>query len=134
MSSINFVPLEEAIDRAFSRLVEKFEELQIDQLSAEKWQWYRQTLRKNGRVVGSPRDIIDSGSLKNSLAITTEGEYSVRYKYKVDYSGLVHQGFVGKSEGSGINYPARPWVTAAHEENNLQEIFNEFLKEELENA
>lgn len=135
MAGINFTPLYQAIDRAFSRLVEEFEGLQIDQLTDEKWQWYRQTLRRNGTLVGSPRDIIDTGTLRDSLAIETMSEQSVKYKYEADYSGLVHQGFTRTGEdGKQINYPSRPWVSAAHEENDLLEIFENLLKEELNNA
>lgn len=131
MTGINFEPLYSAIERAFSRLVKEFEGLQIEQLSSEKWQWYRQTLRKNGSLVGSPRDIIDSGDLRDSLEITNINEYAVKYKYSTNYAGLVHQGFSGQSNGKTINYPERPWIAASYEENDLLEIFKQFLKEEL---
>lgn len=130
---IDFSFLDDAIDRAFDRLVAEFEDLQIEQLEAVRWKWAdRVTVRQSGQVVGSPRDIVDTGKLRDSLNVTDVGNTHVRYEYQEDYAGLVHQGFdgVGKA-GQPENYPARPWVTTTVDENDLLAIFCGYLAEEL---
>lgn len=130
---IDFSVLEDAIDRAFVQLVAKFEDLQIEQLEAVKWEWFRNTKRQSGQVVGSPRDIVDTGKLRESLNVTNVGDSHVRYEYQEDYAGLVHQGFDGAGKaGQPESYPARPWVNATVDENDLLEIFAEYLGEELQ--
>jgi len=129
---IDFSFLGDAIDRAFDRLVAEFEDLQIEQLETVKWEWYRNTKRQSGQVVSSPRDIVDTGKLRDSLNVTDVGDAHVRYEYQEDYAGLVHQGFdgVGKA-GQPESYPARPWVTTTVDENDLLAIFCGYLAEEL---
>ena len=132
MELLDFQELEDAINRAFDRLVERFEDLQIEQIEAIRWEWFNPTRRTSGQVVTSPRDIVDTGKLRDSLQVTNIDDNHVRYEYQEDYAGLVHQGFDGVGRaGSPENYPARPWVTTAYDENDLLEIFREYLAEEL---
>ena len=133
MELLDFQELEDAINRAFDRLVERFEDLQKEQIEAFRWEWFNPTKRKSGQVVSSPRDIVDTGRLRDSLQVSNIGNNHVRYEYQEKYSGLVHQGFNGLGKaGSPENYPARPWVTTACDENDLLEIFREYLAEELQ--
>ena len=129
---IDFSVLDDAIDRAFERLVDEFKDLQIEQLERVKWDWYRNTKRQSGQIVNSPRDIVDTGKLRDSLNLVEVDNSHVRYEYQEDYAGLVHQGFdgVGKA-GSPESYPARPWVASALDENDLLAIFCGYLAEEL---
>jgi hypothetical protein len=120
-----------AVERAFARLVEQFAELQIDNLYSRRWTWYNETLRKSGELVGSPRNIVDTQALERSLRVEQEN-LTASYIYDVPYSGLVHQGADGIGEaGQPINYPARPWIDVTVKENDLVELFGEYLKEEL---
>jgi hypothetical protein len=130
---INWEELEDAINRAFDRLADTFVDLQVEELEAIKWYWRNPTKRKTGAVVGSPRDIIDTANLRDSLELTDIGDTHVRYEYRADYSGLVHQGFDGQGNaGTPESYPARPWVRSAYEVNDLLEIFADYLREELQ--
>jgi len=125
--------IEDAVNRAFDRLVDRFEDLQTEQIEAIRWRWFHSTRRTSGQVVNSPRDIVDTGALRDSLQVSSIGNNHVRYEYQEDYSGLVHQGFDGVGRaGSPESYPARPWVVTAYEENDLLEIFREYLAEELQ--
>lgn len=126
--------IEDAVNRAFDRLVDRFEDLQKEQIEAVRWRWFNNpTIRSSGQRVNSPRDIVDTGALRDSLQVSNIGNNHVRYEYQEDYSGLVHQGFDGVGRaGSPESYPARPWVVTAYEENDLLEIFREYLAEELQ--
>lgn len=83
-----------AVDRAFDRLVEYFKNLQVEELEAEKWEWYGQTKRSSGEVAGLIRNIVDSGDLKNTLRLLSLGKSHTVYDYPVPYAELVHEGGV----------------------------------------
>jgi hypothetical protein len=105
--------LERIVENAFLDIVEEFEQLQINELEAEKWQWTNITKRKNGSIVGSPRDIVDTGELRDSLEIETITPTEVVYHYPVDHAIIVHQ---GATLNTGTRILARPWVDEAAEE------------------
>lgn len=104
---------EQLIERAFVQVADQFQAEQLAQLEAEKWAWPRETKRKSGQTVGSPRDIIDTGELKNSLSLYYLTPTSVEYQYASDHAMLVHQ---GATLSTGTVIPARPWVDAAADE------------------
>ena len=87
------------------------------------WTWSGSTIRSNGTTVSSPRNIVDTGKLKNSKKITTsfgvtQGKYAVRYD--APYANLVHfGGYIqpyGNSSASSVYVPGRPWITLVFRE------------------
>ena len=54
---------------AFEEMAIAFGDTAQDGLTSEEWGWPRQTRRQNGSVVGSPRDIIDTGELRDSYQV-----------------------------------------------------------------
>ena len=54
---------------AFEEMAIAFGATAQDVLTSEEWGWPRQTRRQNGSVVGSPRDIIDTGELRDSYQV-----------------------------------------------------------------
>jgi hypothetical protein len=111
--NIDWDILETKIKQAFTQIVDDFKEDQIQELESEKWDWPRNTKRQNHQIVGSPRDIVDLGELKDSLAIEPITSTEVVYSYPVEYAMIVHQ---GATLHTGTELPARPWVDAAVEE------------------
>lgn len=57
--------LNQAFVRANTLLGEAFDQ----SMESEVWSWPRDTYRVNGDVVGSPRDIIDTGALMDSRSL-----------------------------------------------------------------
>lgn len=51
---------------AFQETCKVLDDVFQKQFDDPKWQWDRVTIRKNKSIVDSPRDIYDSGDLKNS--------------------------------------------------------------------
>lgn len=51
---------------AFVAMSEGYGELAQSYLDDPIWDWPRDTLRKNGQIVSSPRDIVDTGALRDS--------------------------------------------------------------------
>lgn len=63
----------EDFKQAFMAMSEGFGEACQANLEDVRWQWPRTTVRKSGDVVASPRDIVDTGELKNSYEVQYEG-------------------------------------------------------------
>ena len=74
-------------------------------MSSTSWQW----------TTGGSRDIVDTGSLKDSLSITFAGG-SFLISYSEPYAALVHWGGYiypyGNRNAQKIYLPGRPWVEA----------------------
>jgi len=62
----------ESFKEAFLKMSEGFGENCQLNISDTRWQWPRTTVRKSGAVVDSPRDIVDTGALKNSYQVQYE--------------------------------------------------------------
>ena len=55
--------------QAFTEMAIAFGETAQEIIETEMWEWPRQTVRQNGTVAGSPRDIVDTGELRDSYTI-----------------------------------------------------------------
>lgn len=71
--------------------------------------WPRNTLRQNGQLVGSPRDIVDTGTLAQQQQAPQISGTQAAYRWTAPYSPYVHEGV--RLRGGGI-MPARPWTGA----------------------
>ena len=72
------------------------------------WDWVGLTRRKNGDRVTSPRDIVDTGKLKESLLIRQNG-LGLIVSYNIPYAAIIHYG--GVTWTGGI-IQSRPWAEA----------------------
>lgn len=106
----NLQALAEAANQAARRaiLAELSQRFQ-DAIRAPVYSWPRNTLRQNGQMVGSPRDIVDTGLLaRQQQAPQVSGTRAV-FRWTAPYSPYVHEGV--RLRGGGI-MPARPWTGA----------------------
>lgn len=80
-------------------------------LSAPVYDWRTgvTTIRSNGQAVGSPRNIIDTGLLRQSNTGPQIDGLKVRYAWTTEYAAAVHEGAVLRN---GTILPARPWTSA----------------------
>jgi hypothetical protein len=81
-----------------------------DKISSIEYDWPNTTRRRNGQVVTSPRDIIDTGELDSSQRLTRARRGDWRWFWMAPHSLIVHQG--ATLRGGGF-YPARPWTRRA---------------------
>lgn len=93
--------------------------------TAKAWEWPNETIRggsrkgttrktKSGRgfKVGSPRNIIDLGNLRQSGFWTLNG-YTATFSWSANYAAAVHEGYRRfRADGSFSTWPARPWTRA----------------------
>lgn len=82
-------------------------------------------------IGGTARDIVDTGTLKNSLEIVTKfGQTKVGFQinYKAPYASYVHYGAViqpyGNKNAASVVLPARPWISAVLEGTHGQPKFD----------
>lgn len=123
--------LEKAINRAFDKLCDYFEQELTRQIEEEKWEWPNKTLRESGELAGTIRNIIDSGDLRDSLKTYILSPTHRNFVYNSEYADLVHNGGVVETQAGKKDYPARSWITTAVDEGDLREKFAEFLEKEL---
>jgi hypothetical protein len=79
-------------------------------LSDKAYAWPGRTVRSNGQVVSSPRDIIDTGELDSSQRLARESRTAWRWDWTAGHALLVHEG--ATLRGGGV-YPARRWTGRA---------------------
>lgn len=124
-----------AVQKALEETVNKLEDQFKKEIKSSTWQWYslggaKKTLRKNGREVGEPRDIVDLGNLFDSQSEPQQtSKYSFLIKWEVNYSAIVHDGGALKN---GRPYPARPWTKTAEDKVQPLGYFADILRRELD--
>lgn len=117
---------------SFGEMVGEFAQEINFQIEDTKWTWPRETVRKNGTVVGSPRDIVDIGELKNSQFIENVSDVYKVIGYTADHAALVHEGYqIERNDGTVTDVPARPFIDTAIEDYNPIEAYSEILKGKL---
>lgn len=117
---------------AFDEMVGEFAQEINFQIEDTKWDWPRETVRKNGSVVGSPRDIVDKGDLKNSQFIEDVSDVYKIVGYTAEHAPLVHEGYeIERNDGTVTDVPARRFIDTAIEDYNPIEAYSEILKEKL---
>lgn len=109
---LNLNNLNRKIEKVFEQVARDYAIAQVYELEEDKWAWNRVTVRRNGTVVFTPRNIVDTGDLRNSLSLKIQSESAV-YRYSLPYAAIVHEG--GKT-AKGKIYPARPWTQSALDE------------------
>ena len=111
---------EEAARTVFPELNSAFQ----DAIGSSVWQWPRETVRgatyrrdgtrTPGKVVGSPRNIVDLGALRASNSFRISGTMGA-FRWAVGYATAVHYGANIHPWGDKtrtVNLPARPWTDA----------------------
>ena len=117
---------------SFDEMVGEFAQEINFQIEDTKWDWPRETVRKNGSVVGSPRDIVDKGDLKNSQFIEDVSDVYKIVGYTAEHAPLVHEGYeIERNDGTVTDVPARRFIDTAIEDYNPIEAYSEILKEKL---
>lgn len=125
--NIDLNKLNSAINKAFDVAVEAQGEAFQNALLYDTWEWPRETLRQNGDLVSSPRDIYDTGELYDSLVISRTAN-AAEYTWEADHAAIVHDGATTKN---GTELPARPWTKVGLEECDAASIMQQQLNKLL---
>jgi hypothetical protein len=76
----------------------------------------------------NPRDIVDTGDLRDSQRLDQISEDEAKYSWPVPYSLIVHNGARLRNGG---DYPARPWTKRAIARRNPHGVFSKLLAAKL---
>jgi hypothetical protein len=121
--NIDSSKLNSIINKAFDVSVDALADSFQDAIASDIWEWPRETLRNNGDLVGSPRNILDSEELYNSLVIARSAN-AAEYTWESDHAAIVHDGATTKN---GTELPARPWTKVGLEECDAAGIMQQQL-------
>ena len=124
---LNKSKINRAIAKAFQKTSIELANASQDAIESKIYPWDTATLRKNGSVVTSPRDIVDTGELRDSLELDI-GKRRTNLTWDVDYAIQVHEGYARRD---GSEAPARPWTVVAIESIDLAEVFAVAMAEAL---
>jgi hypothetical protein len=108
------------ISQAFEKACKKFGEEHQSAISSKSYSWGRSTKRKNRSIVGSPRDIVDTGELKNSYAFIRTSSTRFELRWNAKHASTV---FYGKA-----NYPSRNWHLLAKRSFSLSAVTQSNLR------
>lgn len=98
-------------------------------ITDEKRDFPRTTIRKEGvgktgKIANSPRDVVDTGELRDSFQITDESSDN-KVRIKVEWTAD-HAGFVYSGHGE---VPPYPWVHLGLREIDWRELFKRKFNE-----
>jgi hypothetical protein len=110
LARFNSEEILEAVHLAWQETVEEVEAANRTAIQSWRYEWPRSTYRQNGEVVGSPRDIVDTGRLLESQYVQRKSSETFELGWGVDYASEVHE---GKTLKSGAHLPARRWTQEA---------------------
>ncbi|MFZ9656222.1 MAG: hypothetical protein ACO29V_11270 [Limnohabitans sp.] len=99
------------------RIVKAYAPIIGEQLKAEinkaQFDWPNPTRRKNGRVVSSPRNIVDTGAFVNSQALELQ-PFTAKFSWPVQgKDGFYSQALLTGWQTPSGRKPGRDWITPA---------------------
>jgi hypothetical protein len=102
-----------AVDATWAEEMREIDRAFVEAISDERYEWPNQTLRQNGEVVGSPRNIVDTGRLVGSQYINTIMPGDAEFGWTEDNPELNHNGGMNVINGHRYYHTPRPWTQHA---------------------
>lgn len=91
-----------------------------EEIQTSRFDWPRETKRKNRSVVSSPRDIVDLGGFLRSQRRDRPDATTLRFTWNTPYSALILTGYTTRK---GTVVPGRNWIKPALEAKPLDTFF-----------
>lgn len=126
-NNIDFSKINSAIQRAVDETIDALSDAYDDAMIDDVWEWDGITHRRNGEIVGSPRNILDTEELINSKTISRNGS-NAKFEWNADHAVIVHDGATLRN---GTELPARPWTKLAAERFNASDFMQTKLNRQL---
>ena len=97
-----------ALDEYAAKIGDEFQE----QIEAADWYWPNKTKRQNGKIAGNPRNIVDTGELRDSQQGPSVGKggLSQSFKWTAEHAALVKDGYITTT---GRQVRGRDWIKTA---------------------
>ena len=127
------VRLEGSIGKIFKQAMDWVEDDFRREIEETKWNWPRETKRRNNTTAGSPRDIVDLGGLLNSQRRENMSENRTAFVWTGNegkaYALEVHDGYTSKA---GNRVPPRPFTEDTI--SKLDEVIGGLTSREVQNG
>lgn len=127
------VHLKNAFGRVFEKAMDWAEQDFKSEIEAVKWDWPNETVRSNGSIAGTTRDIVDTGGLRDSQRRENEGSLSTDFVWTGEggraYASYVHDGYTSKG---GQRMPARAFTEGTV--SRLDTIIDSLIVDEVRNG
>lgn len=96
-----------------------------EEIKTVQYPWPRTTRRRNGTVVGSPRDIVDLGGLLRSQRRDYPSATQLVFSWNAKSKGFPYAGLVltGYTTNKGTVVPGRNWIKPALDKHPLDAFF-----------
>jgi hypothetical protein len=97
-----------------------------EEIQTVQFDWPRKTRRRNGTVVGSPRDIVDTGNFLRSQRRNFDGRTTLTFTWDAKSDdGYMYAGGIltGYTTNRGTVVPARNWIKPALDKHPLDAFF-----------
>lgn len=91
-----------------------------EEIQKFQFRWPRETKRKSGAVVGSPRDIVDTKAFLRSQRRDRPDATTLRFTWNTPYSALILTGY---TTNKGTVVPGRNWIKPALQAQPLDRFF-----------
>ena len=120
-----------AASQAFREYVAKIGDQFQDEIESVQWTWTPgvTTRRRNGIPATSPRDIVDTGQLRDSQqqpVISSDlNGFSATITWTAPYAEIVLDGPKGFN---GASYPARNWIKSGMQKLDMEKFIKQRLK------
>jgi hypothetical protein len=110
VSIIDIAGIMRAADLAFQEEMESVGGAFREAIEDEYYDWPNDTIRHDGSVVGSPRNIVDRSGLQESQDQTPVARGEEEFIWTAPHSAINHNG--GRKADGGV-FQARPWTQHA---------------------
>lgn len=124
--TIDMQELERRAQRAFRQTVQALEADLPAAHGAVVWGWQGRTQRQNGQVAGSPRNVVDTGELRDSQQPAQyPSALHARIAWNAEHAAAVYLGAVFHDRAASL--PARNVPLYSIDRVNLPETFARFF-------
>jgi hypothetical protein len=124
----NINPVRQQAARILQLYRKELDEQLKTEIQKPQYAWPRRTKRRNGSIVSTPRNIVDTGAFLASQRSFQPDPLILRYEWggnggPVTYAGIILRGRSGTGRDGLPIYPARDWISLALAERPITRFF-----------
>jgi hypothetical protein len=119
---MDFTALDLALQSALEDIAQPYGEALRAANEAIVYEWPRQTFRSNGQLVGSPRNIVDTGAHRDSQSLEI-GDGELVFTWNTPYSAEIYTGTQDR--------PPRRWDQVAQDSFNIEQEYANALEKRV---
>jgi len=130
MDSLNFSKLDQAIEQALKDVAPDFARANTQAIESEVYFHPRDTKRRNGDTVGSPRDKVDTGELRDSILgpVYDPDGRGFTIGWDAEHAEYVHEGY---TTSTGTVVPPARWTEEAMRQYDLLAEFSQSARQRI---